>query len=141
MRGWVLSSALLLAATTPANASAADLNRPVRPRPPTVASEALRGRDAAGDCFSQFFPGEPELFRGCLHEAEKANRQQLRTGYQAFDAGLYYEVKARLDPYIKSKEFPGTYNIETRDQAAVALRSAEHAIGATDSDLARVLAK
>jgi hypothetical protein len=60
---------------------------------PGDASEIERGASAALDCY-QRFPALTQAadFAGCVQEVHASNRRRVGTGYEAFDAGLYFRA-------------------------------------------------
>lgn len=93
-------SRLLLAACTAALATSAAAGPPDPQVPSAIRAEIERGANAALDCYLRF----PALtksadFAGCVQETHADNRQRMGTGYEAFDAGLYF----RAAQYIRIK--------------------------------------
>jgi len=87
--GSLVFPALLLALAPGAYVASDPLDAPLAHKPPTVRSEMQRGGDAAFKCVldSHFLPQAAER---CVKNAQGGNRQQMGTGFEAFDTGLYF---------------------------------------------------
>jgi hypothetical protein len=127
---------LALAVTALAAAAhAADLNAPVRPVQPTIGSEIKRGADAAVTCDEAVnSTSRPERFADCVDAAAAANRQRMGSGYEAFDAGLYFIARKYLAIVLPA----GSATVQAADAG---YRSACRSIGATDAEVERAAFK
>ncbi len=110
----------------------ADLNAPIVPAQPTIGSEILRGADAGFDC-QEGNPLDDGAFLGCIESRQSDNRQKMGRGYEAFDAGLWFEASQHLQSAVRA----GAMVQSDLDVADAGLRAAERAIGVTDGDVVR----
>jgi hypothetical protein len=74
----------------------ADLSAPVVPSQPTIGSEIRRGADAATACERVDVVVETQLYMDCVDAAHNDNRQRMGSGYDAFDTGLYFVERRKL---------------------------------------------
>lgn len=122
----------------PVGASAANLDAPMKPRPPTLRSEIKRGADAELDC-SLHLPDvlDGEALLDCLDHVQSANRQSMGRGYEAFDAGLWYMGLA--DFRNLESVAPSDLVASESKVAEAGLRESEQAISATDAEVDRAI--
>ena len=74
-----------------------NLDAPIVPAKPTIRSEFKRGMDAAQDCsFKTELMSEMRLYAACIDAAHNQNRQQMGTGFEAFDLGLYHRARDEM---------------------------------------------
>lgn len=133
-----MKALLLVLAAMPALASAADLDAPLKPQPPTLRSEIKRGADAGRECEGRFgddLSGQALL--ACLNEAQTDNRQRMGRGYEAFEAGLWFRGRERLA--IAVKVAPSAFSSGALGVAASSLRSAELGAGVSDDDVVKAI--
>lgn len=88
--------------------SQTSLDAPMVAAGPTIRSEIMRGSDAADDCDKSFdLARQLQEWRDCIDAAHSANRQRMGTGFEAFDAGLYWQARFQLATTAKVlKEHP-----------------------------------
>ena len=129
---------ILAALLAPTLASAADLGAPLVPKPPTLGSEIHRGADAAIACHALSPILQTADYRACIEAAHDRNRQAMGRGYEAFDAGLYFEEKRSLDIVLQVISARGGDVSLLRGDADLAnslYDAARDAIGVTDDQV------
>jgi hypothetical protein len=72
------------------------IDAPIVPAQPTIRSEIRRGMDAARDCHRFNAVTEMESYTDCIDAARRHNRQQMATGFEAFDVGLYRAARDEM---------------------------------------------
>ena len=92
--GVAIAMAFLVAQTS--------LDAPLPPSSPTIGSEVGRGADAAKSCESISAVRDVLAYERCISSARDQNRQGMRTGYEAFDAGLYWQETFRLSVLVQT---------------------------------------
>jgi len=93
--------AMLIAAvvfgTTPASLIAAPpsaLDAPIKPSTPTLGSEIKRGESAVFQCSTDYDSTlQFQSFARCVDDQELANRNEMKSGYEAYDTGLYFAAR------------------------------------------------
>jgi len=124
-----------------ASASPAGLDVPIAPTTPTVRSEIKRGADTVDRCSRQYvLPTYMDGFVGCVDAAQSNNRRDMKAGYEAFDAGLYFMAKTNLgvDVDILSESGRDASLLRARfNLFDVRYRQARDALHLTDADVSR----
>lgn len=78
------------------------LDAPLPASAPTIGSEVGRGADAAHSCESISPVRNLLAYEKCIDTAHDENRQAMRTGYEAFDSGLYWSEVFNLNVLVKT---------------------------------------
>jgi hypothetical protein len=81
---------------------------------PAIASEVQRGAAAALDCYQRFSAlTQAADFAGCVQDVRASNQQRAQTGYEAFDAGLYFRAAQfiRIKIEVLQDGDPGNSNL------------------------------
>lgn len=89
------------AAAIAGGAISGPLDAPVLPRTPTVGSEIHRGADAAAACHPLNAVEAPQAYVECIEDAHNQNRQAMGSGFEAFDAGLYFKARRQFEILVR----------------------------------------
>lgn len=132
-----LLALVLLLASSPAHG--ATRRAPPKPAAPPPGPEIRRGADAAFGCqiSNSERPMDTAAYLQCVQGQQRANRQQMGRGFEAFDTGLWYTARVRLrglDAVV-----PSGLAKSNLDTASAGLAVAQQASGVTDGDVWRAL--
>lgn len=115
------------------------LDAPIKPSTPTVGSEIKRGSDAVFQCGMIYVsPLEVQAFARCVGDQELTNRNEMKSGYEAFNTGLYFAARkyAQISLNVLTDHGEPAAGVDSIiERFDIGLRNSSQKFGLTDEQL------